>query len=463
MTLLVTRDPITTTKRVSMTDPSHMILGMQLGNGYGVQPDAWRAPGVDPSNYTNVDALVRYAQAAERGKFAFLFLPDFLAQDGTEMDFQPPMLTLEPMMILAAVARGTERIGLVATGSTTFNEPYNIARQFKALDVMSHGRAGWNAVTTSDHGSAANFGRTIAARPERYQRAHETIQIVQALWGSWEKDAWLKDTTTGRFADPAKIRPINLQGAHVAARGPLTIPPSEQGQPVIFSAGGGAYGLELAGRYASAVIGAVFTIEDARAQREAIRESARQFGRDPDEIKFFAGVTPAIADTKRAALDRRVALGEHTFPARVPYLGSMLGLRLDVSQIDQPLTPGQLATAYPSPGDPRSPRALEVAREGWTIRDILAHGVIDYHPTPVGPASATADHMQEWFEAGAADGFWINIDVYEDGIDTFVDHVVPILQDRGIYPRDYDGTTLRDHLGAHEQYGLDPRLTSAGQ
>ncbi|MHC5557864.1 NtaA/DmoA family FMN-dependent monooxygenase [Kocuria sp.] len=437
---------------------SQMILGMQLGNGYGSQLAAWRAPGVDPSNYTDVDAQVRYAQAAERGKFAFLFLPDFLALSGNP-EHEAPMLTLEPMLTLAAIARGTQRIGLVATGSTTFNEPYNLARQFKALDVMSHGRAGWNAVTTSDPASAANFGRQIAPRPQRYQRAHEMIQITQALWGSWQPDAWLKDTSTGRFADPGKIQPINLGGEHVAARGPLPIPPSEQGQPVIFSAGGGDYGLELAGRYASAVIGAVFTIEDARAQREAVRDAARRAGRNPEEVKFFAGVMPAIGPTKRAALDRRVALGEHIFPARVPYLGSMLGLELDVDQLDQPLSLAQLADARPSPFDPRSPRALEVAREGWTLRDILAHGVIDYHPTPVGPASVTADHLQEWFEAGAADGFWVSIDVYEDGIDTFVDEVVPLLQERGLYHHDYEGSTLRGHLGAPAQYGLDPRLT----
>jgi FMN-dependent oxidoreductase (nitrilotriacetate monooxygenase family) len=369
------------------------------------------------------------------------------------------MITLEPMMTLAAIARETERIGLVATGSTTFNEPFNIARQFKALDVMSHGRAGWNAVTTSDPAAAANYGRAIAPRPERYQRAHETIQITQALWGSWQQDAWVKDTATGRFAEPAKIQPINLQGEYVASRGPLPIPPSEQGQPVIFSAGGGGNGAELAGRYASGVIGAVFTIEDARNQRETLREAARRAGRNPDEVKFFAGVMPTIAPTKRAALDRRVALGELTAPTRVPYLGSMLNLTLDVSQLDEPLTPTQLAAAGPSPFDPRSVRALEVAREGWTIRDILAHGVIDYHPTPVGPASVTADHMQEWFEAGACDGFWVSIDINEDGIDTFVDEVVPLLQERGLFHHDYEGTTLRDHLDVPAQYGLDVLTT----
>lgn len=439
-----------------------MILGMQLGNGYGAHGAAWRGAGVDPSNYVDFDAQVRYAQAAERGKFAFLFLPDFLAYkaDGVQ---EAPMLTLEPMLTLAAIARATKRIGLVATGSTTFNEPYNLARQFKALDVMSHGRAGWNAVTTSDPASAANFGQQIAPRPQRYQRAHESIQITQALWGSWQQDAWIKDQANAQFIDPAKINAINLQGEYVASRGPLPIPPSEQGQPVVFSAGAGANGLEIAGRYASAVIGAVFTIEEARAQREAVREAAREAGRNPDEVKFIAGVMPAIGATKRAAVDRRIALGDRAAVAMVPYLGSMLGLTLDESQIDEPLRPAQLERAQPSPFDPRAPRALEVAREGWTLREILAHGVIDYHPTPVGPASVTADHMQQWFEAGACDGFWVSIDVYEDGIDTFVDEVVPLLQARGLYHEDYEGSTLREHLGAPAQYGLDPRLANPAQ
>lgn len=434
-----------------------MILGMQLNNGYGSQAAAWRAPGVDPSNYTNYDALVRYAQAAERGKIAFLFLPDTPALTG-DLEHEAPQMTLDPMMALAAIARGTERIGLVATGSTSFNEPYNIARQFKALDVMSHGRAGWNAVTTSDPSAAANYGQGIAPRPERYQRAHETIQIAQALWGSWGEDAWTRNKNTGNFADTSKIRPLDLRGEYVSSRGPLPIPPSEQGQPVLFSAGGGEYGLGLAGRYASGVIGAAFTIDDARAQRDAARNAARQAGRDPDEIKYFAGLMPAIGETKRAALDRRRALGEHTFPQRVAYLGSMLSLTLDPGQLDKPLTLQQLGAAQASPFDPRSRRALEVARQGWTIRDILAHGVIDYHPTPVGTAAVTADHMQAWFEAGAVDGFWVSVDIYEDGIDTFVDEVVPILQDRDLLHSDYEGATLRAHLGVPEQYGLDLRL-----
>lgn len=363
-------------------------------------------------------------------------------------------------MTLAAVARGTERIGLVATGSTTFNEPFNLARQFKALDIMSHGRAGWNAVTSSGEDVAANYGRTLPSSAERYARAHEVVQLVQALWGSWGKDAWLHDQAAGRFADAAQIAPINLQGKFVGSRGPLYIPPSEQGQPVIFHAGGGPNALKLAGRYASAVIGASFSIEDARAQRAAFRHAAEQAGRDPDEIKFIPGLMTTIAPDRRAALDRRIALTAQTFPQRLGYLQQMLGVRLDPTALDRPLSPAQLAAARPSSQDPRSPKALQIAREGWSLRDILAHGVIDYHPVIVGPAVEAADHMQAWFEADAADGFWISPDINDDGIDAFVDGVVPILQARGLFHRDYRGRTLRDHLGASAQYGRDPRITA---
>ena len=446
-----------------MTD-STMFLGLAITAGYGAQPASWRAPQVDAGNYADVDANVRYAQAAERGKFAFLFTPDF---PGVRSDVDRSQINnvMEPLLTLTAIARATERVGLVATGSTTFMEPFNIARQFKALDVMSRGRVGWNAVTTSDPSVAANYGKPVAERTERYRRAHEVIQIVQALWGSWEKDAWIKDRENGRFIDPSRLRPVNLQGQYVASRGPLGIPPSEQGQPVVFTAGGASpHTLRLAGRYASAFIAEVWTIEEARAQRQLLQNAARDAGRNPDEIKFIPGLLTTIAPTVRDALDRRLPIGEETYSHRVGTLGQMLGLRLDTARLDEPLTTEERNALRASPMDPRSPRAVEVAREeGWTIREILAHGVIDFHPTTIGPAEATADHLQEWFEAGAADGFWITPDVYEDGVDAFVDEVVPILQERGVYPNDYEGTTLRDHLRLPEQYGVDSRVAGDGR
>lgn len=414
-------------------------------------------PDVDPHNYTNIESNIRYAQTAERGKFHFMFLPDFAALN-VDIEHEPSQMTLDPLLTLAIIVRETKKIGFVATGSSTFNEPYNLARQFKTLNVLSHGRAGWNAVPTSDPHIAANYGREIPPKSEKYERLHETIQLIQALWGSWEEDALILDKEYGVYANPNKIRPINLAGRYVGSQGPLPIPPSEQGQPVIVQAGGGGNGLAVAGRYASGVIGAVFTIEDARNQRNALREAAKQAGRDPDEVKFFAGFLPTLAPTRREALDRRLFLGRHTLQQRVAYLSQMIGVRLDASQLDKPLTEKQLAAARPSPYDPRSDHALDIARQGWSVRDIIGHGVIDYHPVVAGTPEEAADHMQEWFEAGACDGFWVSPDVYEDGLDAFVDGVVPILQDRGLFHLDYEGNTLREHLGVPDQYGLDQRL-----
>jgi FMN-dependent oxidoreductase (nitrilotriacetate monooxygenase family) len=434
-----------------------MLLGLQFGNGYGSQPDSWRMPGVDPGSYVNFDVMARHAQVAERGLIDFLFLPDGLGLDD-DIEHHAPKFSLEPLLTLAAIARATSRIGLVMTASTTFNEAYPLARQLKTLDVMSNGRVGWNAVPSSGDTAAANFGKAFPPRHEKYERLHEMVQVMQGLWGSWGEDAWIKDVDGGRFADPSKVQPANMAGRHVTSRGPLPIPPSEQGQPVIFQAGGGSNGTAVAGRYANGVIGATFSIEDAKAQRSMLRQAAADAGRDPNEIKFFAGVMPALGTSHRDALDRRLLLGRDTIPQRVPYLGFMLGLPLTEDRLDTSLSAGELAAARPNPRDPRALRALEVAREGWTVRDVLAHGVIDYHPTPVGTASDIADHMQEWFEAGAVDGFWVSVDVYEDGIGTFVDDVVPILQQRGLFHREYEGETLRGHLDVPHQYGLDPRL-----
>jgi FMN-dependent oxidoreductase (nitrilotriacetate monooxygenase family) len=441
-----------------MTDKK-MILGLALTSGYGALAGAWRAPQVDPGNYAKVESNVRYAQAAERGGFTFLFTPDFPAVRG-DVELSGIQNIMEPMMELAAISQATSHIGFVATGSTTFQEPFNTARQFKALDVMSHGRAGWNAVTTSDQMVSANYGRPVLERGERYERAHEVIQIVQALWGSWGKDAWIKDQVTGRYLDSSKLRPVNLQGQHVASRGPLAIPPSEQGQPVIFTSGGPSpHLLELAGRYASGFIAEVWTIEEARAQRQMVRDAAERAGRDPNDIKYFAGIMSTVAPTVRKGLDRRLALAGDVIDARLPHLGALLGLDIDPDRYDEPLTPEQLAAARPSPMDPRSGIALNVAREGWSPRDVLAHGVIDYHPTVIGPAQVHADHMEAWLEADAADGFWLSPDIYEGGVDAFVDQVVPELRRRGIYPERYVGATLRENLGVPEQYGADPRVT----
>jgi len=435
-----------------------MLLSATLTNGYGAQGQAWRAPEVDTTDFTNIEAQVKLARTAERGKFAFLFVPDFPGTSD-DMGTTAPVSTLEPIVTLSVLAHETSRVGFIATGSTTYNEPFNLARQFKALDVLSRGRAGWNAVTTGSPIAVANYGENVRPRQERYERAHEMIQIVQALWGSWGKDAWLRNVETGQFLDMDQLQPINLSGKHVGSRGPLVIPPSEQGQPVIASAGGGEYGLGIAGRYASVAVGSsTYDFATTRQEREMYRSAARQAGRDADELKYFTGFMPIMGNTVEEAIGRRMQMDEHLAPQRVPMLGMMLGLSLDVSQADQPLSALQLESARANPGDPRSSRALEIARQGWTPREVLAHGVIDYAPSPVGPPEVIADYLQNAFEAGIADGFWLQQATYSIA-DDFVDQVVPILQQRGLYHRDYEGSTLREHLGVPQQYGQDPRIS----
>ncbi|MFE3144443.1 NtaA/DmoA family FMN-dependent monooxygenase [Streptomyces scopuliridis] len=430
-----------------------MILGVQMTNGFGNQPGAWRLPGADPSSYVDMDAMVRHAQAAERGKLQFLFLADTPVLD-VDLTHQPTMMPLDPIVVMASIARETSRIGMIATASTTFNEAYNLARQFKALDVMSHGRIGWNAVTTSNPAAAENFGAPIPPRAEKYARAHEMIQLVEALWGSWAKDALIADIESGVYADASKIQPVNLQGQHVASRGPLPIPPSEQGQPVIFQAGGGAAGLEIAARYANGVYANPYDIETSRAHRQALRAAAVQAGRGADAVKLFPGLMPTVAATKEEALARRRRLDESIdLGQRVRYLGAMIGLPLNGADIDKPVPPAMLKRAVANRSDPRSEHALKIARESWTLRDVIAHGVIDYHPVVADTPEKIADHMQEWFEAGACDGFSLEIDAFHDGIDAFVDGVVPILQERGLFHLDYEGATLRDYLHAAPRYG----------
>jgi FMN-dependent oxidoreductase (nitrilotriacetate monooxygenase family) len=271
-----------------MENKPKMQLVMQMGSGYGLDQGAWRMPGAVPDAYTNLDVQVELAKIAERGKIHMLFFADTPVLS-SDLSHQPPQSPMDPIVLLTALARETERIGLLTTISTTFNQPYNVARQLKALDVVSNGRIGVNFVTTSHPGAAMNFGDSVPSRVERYEQAHEFIQIVQALWGSWGEDALLLDAEKGKFADMDKIQPVNLAGEHVQSRGPLPIPPSKQGQPVIFTAGGSEETLKILGRYGNGLYTNPYDIETASVYRKIFREGAKKFGRDPNEIKVFPG------------------------------------------------------------------------------------------------------------------------------------------------------------------------------
>lgn len=434
-----------------------MILGVAIPNNFGAHPAAWRMPHVDPKDYTNLDVTVKHVQTAERGGLDFVFMPDRLYMHG-DLAVAPPVFNIDPIISLAAVVHATKWIGLVSTASTSFTEPYLLARQFKALDVISHGRIGWNAVPSYEPEAFANFGKDLPHRENKYERLHEVVQIVQALWGSWGYEAG-EPNQARMFANPDHIQPVNLRGLHVGARGPLPVPPSEQGQPVMVLPFSSGYGLEAAGMYADVVIAMPQSIKQGQAMREAVRQAAKQVGRDPDEVRMLAFVGYTIADTERQALNMRRALDDRMdVQALLSQLGAYLGLREAPGRPEEPFTPVQLAAMRPRPQDPRSARAVELAKAGWSPRDILAHAPFDACPSVVGTAQQVADDLQRWFEAGAADGFMVNFDDFSIGIDAFVERVVPILRAREIFPGDYRGTTLRDHLGLPAQYGLDPRI-----
>lgn len=437
----------------------HMILGVALSNNFGLHPATWRMSHIDTSAYAGVDAPIKQVQAAERGGLHFVFLADRLFLYG-DVATAPPVFNMDPIITLSAVSQAAERIGLVCTASTSFTEPYLLARQLKALDVISHGRLGWNAVPSFELDAFANFGQEPPLSENKYERLHETMQIVQALWGSWGYEAGMPDKA-GMFADPAHIRPVNMRGRHVGARGPLPVPPSDQGQPVIVMPLVRGYGLEAAGMYANVVISMPHSIKESQSQREMVRQAAIQAGRDPDEIRFIVFFGFVIGATEREALDQRRALDDLIdLSGHMSRLAALLGLRGMLGRPDEPFTPVEIAAIREHPQDPRAARVAQLAKAGWSPRDIIAHAVFDPYPSVVGTADQAADHLQQWFEAGTADGYVVHFDDFHNGINEFVDQVVPILRKRGIFHNDYEGQTLRDHLGLGPQYGIDPRITT---
>ncbi|WP_146234189.1 NtaA/DmoA family FMN-dependent monooxygenase [Curtobacterium sp. MCPF17_046] len=436
-----------------------MLLGAMLGTPYGNHPGAWRMPWAKPDEYTDVHAHVRTAQTAERGGLDYLFYPDRTFIWG-DLESGPPIVSIDPVMLLAAVSAQTTKIGLVPSVSTSFNEPYGIARQLRALDVMSHGRAGWNLIPSYEPEAFANFGLPVPSREDKYGRLHEVVQITQALWASWGREAGAPDKVTGRFADTSHIRPIGLQGRQVGSRGPLQIPPSEQGQPVVFMPFASGAGVQAAGMYANGIIGMPSSIEESRSQRDMMRSVTEAAGRDADEVKYLSFATFGLGPTENEAVKRRMALEDAAgIDKRLAHLSMMLGFRLDARDRDKPLTVTQVQGMQRRSGSRQEVLAHRLASEGRSLREILGHGVLDQNPGVVGTGEQVADMFQEWVEAGATDGFSIVVDDLHDGLDDFVDQVVPILRRRGLRPADYGGSTLREHLGLAEQIGRDPRLT----
>ena len=437
--------------------PRQLHLGVNVLSD-GMHPAAWQYPGADPGWFVDPDYWVRVARVAERGTLDALFLADSpsLFADPRRPLSAPP-LALDPIVLLSTLASVTSHLGLIATVSTSFEEPFNLARRFASLDHLSRGRVAWNVVTGSDPYAWNNFGRgrrdTQSAvgqpgRDERYRRAAEFIDVVRALWDSWNDDAVAADKATGAFSRPGSVNPIDHRGEFFSVDGPLTLPRTPQGHPVLFQAGGSTGGLELAARYADGVFAAQASLPDALHNADELRSRAKSFGRDPNSIRIMPGLSFVLGSTEREARARNDELNALAGERRLAHLAGQLSVDPAELEWDKPL-PGWLLDGADAVGGSQGARDIVVniaRREQLTVRQILDR-VITWHRLVVGSPEQLADAIEEWFVAGAVDGFNLMPDVFPSGLELFVDHVVPILRERGLFRREYTHSTLRGHLG----------------
>ncbi|NUP84126.1 MAG: LLM class flavin-dependent oxidoreductase [Nonomuraea sp.] len=413
--------------------------------GVGHHEAAWRHPRTEPSRLTDVRHYQELARIAERGKLDSVFLADGVALQG---DVRHNALGgLEPLTLLAALAAVTDHIGLIATVSTTYNEPFHVARKFASLDHISGGRAGWNIVTSASEAEARNFGVDRPAHAARYARATEFLEVVGKLWDSWEDDAIVGDRVGGRYADTGKIHAIEHAGAHFAVRGPLNTSRPPQGHPLLVQAGSSEDGKEFAARHAEAVFTAQQTLEEGQEFYTDLKRRLAAYGRRPEEVLVLPGISPIIGSTEREALLLEKELEDLIIPAYgLAQLSHMTGIELTEDDLDLPLPDVPVETEG---AQSRRKLVIDLARrERLTVRQLLnrlAGG--RGHRVVAGTPEQIADQLQEWFFTGAADGFNIMPPLLPSGLSDFVDQVVPELQVRGLFRYEYEGRTLRDNYG----------------
>ncbi|KXU31497.1 nitrilotriacetate monooxygenase [Sphingobium sp. 22B] len=429
-------------------------LGLSLRGG-GYHAAAWRHPDVPLDAERSVAHYVRVAQTAERGKFDMIFLADALGVRKSGNDFNQLSLSgtpfrFEPVTILSALAMVTQRIGLVATASTSYHEPYHVARLFGSLDLICGGRAGWNVVTSIAAAEAQNFSRDAHFGVEdRYARAREFVEVVFGLWNSWDEKPFTNDRSAERFFDPGKLHRLDHKGDYYAVRGPLNLPPLPQRRPVISQAGASDAGQDLAAATADIVFSAQQTIEGAQAFYRSVKDRTVSHGRSPEAVKLMPGLLPIVGRTQAEAEDKHGALQALIDPKLgLSLIEAMVG-DLSGYPVDGPVPVKELLADQTTA--PSIAKALQQMSQdkGFTIRQLWesvalgrGHGIV------VGTPETIADHMQYWMEAEAADGFNIVPSHLPVAIDDFVDLVVPELQRRGLFRTDYEGETFRDHLGA---------------
>lgn len=433
-------------------DKMHIVV--QLPSGQGIEQGGWRWPNEDSTAFINDEVFIKAAQIAEKGKLDGLFLTD-IPGISVDVSNQPPQSSLDPIVILTLMAKATQNLGLISTVSTSHNEPFTIARSLRSLDIISKGRIGWNVVTTGTPDAVLNFFEHLPSSEWKHERSIEVWEAVLQLWGSWQKDALILNKEKGIFADTSKINPIHYKGKYVATKGPINLPPSPQGMPVVFTAGGGHYGFDFAVTKADAMYNNPPTLEYAMQFWKQVSTSLRSVGRHPDEFTVFNGIGVSIASSEKEALERRAKLDQMgDFPARLQYLSYMLGVQLQGLDIDTKIPDEFMKIARPSFTDYRSKYAYDLAKKGFTIREVIAHGPINYHPIFLGTPESIADKFQHWFQSGVGKGFSVVPDSGLSSLTDFVEQVVPILQKRGLLREEYEGNTLREHLGIPYQNGI---------
>ncbi|MFZ4406056.1 MAG: LLM class flavin-dependent oxidoreductase, partial [Paracraurococcus sp.] len=405
-----------------MPVPRQMHLGVfVLGTGNHIA--GWRWPGAAQS-FEDLSVVQEIARIAERGKFDLIFLGDNLS---TEPGMHPSFAArFEPLTMLAALAATTTHVGLGATSSTTYNEPYTVARQFASLDHLSGGRAAWNAVTSSGEKAALNYGRTHPAHDARYEIAEEFVDVVRGLWDCWDDGAVVREIATGRYIDPAKVKSLDHEGRFFTVKGPLPTSRTPQGQPIILQAGSSGPGLALAARTADVVFSVVQEMGEAQQGYIALKSRMPAFGRQPDEIAVLPGVMPVLGSTSAEAREKLSKLQSFVNPDNAL---SMLSSRLgqDVSQYPLDSLVPDMPLPDSSHGFARTMLA-KALRERMTWRDMFnLAGAARGHWVVCGTPEEVADTLQEWFEVRAADGFNILPAWFPGAFDEFVDQVVPIL------------------------------------
>jgi FMN-dependent oxidoreductase (nitrilotriacetate monooxygenase family) len=427
-----------------------MSLGLLL-HATGSHPASWLDPSSNKDGSTSIQHYTRMAQMAEAAKFDMLFIADTPAARTSNLHawsrYPMFMNVFEPVPLLSAVAMGTTHIGLGGTTSTSFTEPYNLARQFASLDHISGGRAAWNVVTSANDYAARNFGLDkLPPHDKRYDKARDFIQVVQALWDTWEDDAFIKDRGTGVYFDPAKQHVLDYNGPYFKVHGALNIARSPQGQPVIIQAGQSEDGRQFAAATAEVVFSSANTLAKAQAFYGDMKARVLKFGRSPDQIKILPGISPIVGETQEEA-DRKYEYLQSLVHPEVgrQFLAEDLEADLSGLPLDQPI-PAERIPKSSNLHQAYFAHIVEMIDEGLTLGEI-AKRYNRGRNVVRGTAQKVVDSMEEWFHNGGADGFMFSPQTVPDGLEQFTRLVVPELQRRGLFRTEYAGKTLREHLG----------------